>query len=364
MAFSGNIGEWSEAYTLFKVLSDKKLYVGDENLEKIAHLFYPVIKVLRSELGVNYEYTIESDLVVITGDGELLCKVKLDKFTYFAQRTFELIQQRKNLAKKGAFELSEIEQFLRDVHCHNLKAPSSQKTDITLVIHDSKTNQTPSLGFSIKSQLGGASTLLNAGKTTNFRYQLFGMNDHYMDEINGIESKQKIKDRIEKLRLLGVSLDFQRIENEVFANNLILIDSRMDEILSELLVLFYTSSSGSSVSGLVAQLEKSNPLGFNCSHSHQFYQYKIKRLLTDIAVGLTPSKIWDGLYDATGGYLVVKDSGELVCYHLYNKNQFEDYLFANTKFETASTRRHQFGSIYKMEDRYFINLNLQIRFIK
>ena len=31
---------------------------------------------------------------------------------------------------------------------------------------------TPTLGFSIKSQLGGVSTLLNAGKTTNFVYEI------------------------------------------------------------------------------------------------------------------------------------------------------------------------------------------------
>ncbi|MGL5893993.1 MAG: HpaII family restriction endonuclease [Bacteroidales bacterium] len=41
----------------------------------------------------------------------------------------------------------------------------------------------------------------------------------------------------------------------------------------------------------------------------------------------------------------------------------EEYLFNNTKLETPSTSRHDFGTIYKEEDDYFLKLNLQVRFI-
>ncbi|NBV92655.1 MAG: HpaII family restriction endonuclease, partial [Flavobacteriia bacterium] len=43
---------------------------------------------------------------------------------------------------------------------------------------------------------------------------------------------------------------------------------------------------------------------------------------------------------------------------------FEDYLVANTKLDTASTTRHEFGAIYQEQGAYYIKLNLQIRFIK
>jgi type II restriction enzyme len=79
---------------------------------------------------------------------------------------------------------------------------------------------------------------------------------------------------------------------------------------------------------------------------------------------MTPSKVWAGKFDATGGYIIVKDDGEILCYHIYNRNQFEDYLIANTKLDTASTTRHEFGRVYQEEGKYFIKLNLQIRFIK
>lgn len=40
-------------------------------------------------------------------------------------------------------------------------------------------------------------------------------------------------------------------------------------------------------------------------------------------LGMMPSKVWTGELDATGGYLVVKDNGEILCYHIYNRNEFE-----------------------------------------
>jgi len=74
---TGNKGEWSEIYALFKLLGDTVLYPGNENIERIS-----------------------------------------------------------------------------------------------IVIHDQRTNQEPTLGFSIKSQLGSPSTILNASKTTNFTYRI------------------------------------------------------------------------------------------------------------------------------------------------------------------------------------------------
>ncbi|MEG1729646.1 MAG: HpaII family restriction endonuclease, partial [Bacteroidaceae bacterium] len=83
---------------------------------------------------------------------------------------------------------------------------------------------------------------------------------------------------------------------------------------------------------------------------------------TDAALGMMPSKVWTGEYDAIGGYLIVKEDGEIVCYHLYNRNEFENYLFSNTKFETASSSRHDFGKVFREGEDLLFKLNLQIRF--
>ncbi|WP_310558161.1 HpaII family restriction endonuclease [Flavobacterium sp.] len=115
---------------------------------------------------------------------------------------------------------------------------------------------------------------------------------------------------------------------------------------------------------MVKIIEEENPLNFDISNKHQFYTYKTKRLLTDIALGMMPSKVWSGTYEANGGYLIVKEDGEVLCYHIYNKNEFENYLLNNTKLDTGSSTRHNFGTVYLENDSLYFKLNLQIRFIK
>ena len=115
------------------------------------------------------------------------------------------------------------------------------------------------------------------------------------------------------------------LENDIFKNNLVLIDSLLPNIVAEIIKTFFTTTL-SSIKDLTESINKSNPLNYDTQFAHTFYDYKIKRFLTDVALGMTPSKVWTGIYDATGGYLIVKENGDVLCYHIYNRNQFEDYF--------------------------------------
>ena len=53
---SGNVGEWSEIYTLLKLLGEGKVYAGDQNLEKIKDIVYPIIMIIRQEKDGVYDY--------------------------------------------------------------------------------------------------------------------------------------------------------------------------------------------------------------------------------------------------------------------------------------------------------------------
>ena len=353
----GNKGEWSEIYALFKLLGDKQLFAGDADLNKVEELFYPIIKIIRNESGGNFEYALNDDLVIISGGEE---ELRIQVSTFIDQSVILLAKIKEST---GAFSIPEIEEFMTAVNCHTLKAKSTSKTDIRIVIHDQRINQTAELGFSIKSQLGGEATLLNAGKTTNFIYKLddFDPTAEEISEINEIDTRSKIKDRIAAINGKGGNLTFTTLEQNIFKNNLVLIDSLLPNILAEIIKTFFTSNL-STTEDLTANINQINPLNYDTQFAHTFYDYKIKRFLTDVALGMTPSKVWTGIYDATGGYLIVKENGDVLCYHIYNRNQFEDYLFANTKLDTASSSRHEFGKIYAENGQLFFKLNLQIRF--
>jgi type II restriction enzyme len=362
---TGNKGEWSEIYTLFKLLGDKQLFLGNKDIEKLEDLVYPIIKVLRTENNGDFEYSIQDEIIIISGSEEVL-KIPISDFRN--QAIFLLNAIKEN--KQRTFSIPEIEEFMRTINCMSLRASSSAKTDITIVVHDQRTNQQPTLGFSIKSQLGSPSTLLNAGKTTNFIFRINGsLNKNEIDQINSMMVKRGNKFHADlKGRVLAIlnnkcSFNFIKPEQKIFSNNLILIDSLLPQILSQVVLDFY-SSDFSHLTDLVNNTAIKNPLNFDIENEHKFYEYKIKRFLTDVALGMMPSKVWEGQYDATGGYLIVKQNGDVLCYHIYNKNEFEDYLLNNTKLETASSSRHGFGEIYEEDDELYFKLNLQIRFIK
>jgi len=297
---------------------------------------------------------------LITGN-EAPLKIQISEFKSKAQFLLNAIKSNKD----RTFSVPEIEEFMRSINCLSLKASSTSKTDLTIVVHDQRTNQQPALGFSIKSQLGSASTLLNAGKTTNFIFKITGtvLNQARIDELNSIDTRSKIRDRVNAIINENGKFEFVKTERQIFSNNLILIDSKLPEILSELVLEFYTSSK-SLIVDLTSKTTEKNPLNFDNTNEHKFYVYKVKRFLTDVALGMMPSIVWSGQYDATGGYLIVKENGDVLCYHIYNKNQFEDYLFNNTKLDTASSTRHQFGTLYKEGEDLYLKLNLQIRFVK
>ena len=357
---TGNKGEWSEIYALFKLLGDKQLFLGDKNIQKLEGIVYPILKILRSENKGDFEYSIQDEIILVSGNEQVL-KISIAEFKTKALFLLKAIKEN----RERTFSVPEIEEFMQSINCISVKANSSAKTDITVIVHDQRTNQQQTLGFSIKSQLGSPSTLLNAGKTTNFIYKInfIHLTRNDIDQINSIDTRSKIMDRIAQIRNKGGTFEFVKTERQIFSNNLVLIDSLLPEILSQIVFDFY-SGEFSRLTDLVCLTAEKNPLKFDIENEHKFYEYKIKRFLTDVALGMMPSQVWTGKYDATGGYLIVKENGEVLCYHIYNKNEFEDYLLNNTKLDTASSSRHGFGEIYEKNGQLYFNLNLQIRFIK
>lgn len=363
MNISANKGEWSELYALFRLLSDGKLSAGDANLNEIETLIYPIINIIRSDTEGLLNYSIDRDIVLITNDREELARVPISKFTSNAKLLLQKIKE----GNDSAFRIDEIMPFREEIHANKIKADSLNKSDITIVVHDPRTGLKPKLGFSIKSQVGGASTLLNPGKITNFRYKLSdNLNNDLVSQINDIKNFNKKLTTIYqyncKLQFCGI--DPSPKAGNRFFNNLILIDYCMPGLIAEMLLVRYLYNK-SKIADILEIVKSENPFKLDMADSHQYYECKVKRLLTDIALGMTPAHIWNGVYEANGGYLIVKETGDIICYHIYNKKEFEDYLYFNTYLETPSTGRYEFGDIIVNDNgEQIIKLNLQIRFIK
>ena len=235
MRITGNRGEWSELYALIKLMYTGRLYAADENVNRLDDVYFPIIRILRNHATPEQtDYIIHEDTVdvILAGDKvSSIDKVELAKIT-------RLIYSGILAGSDRAFEIPGAPKIMEEMHIDRISAASSDKTDITMQIHDIYTGYNPICGFSIKSELGSAPTLLNASGATNFVYEVRGITDDDMERINAIDTKTKILDRIADIMAHG-ELKFIRVANDNFSSNLMLIDSYMDSIIAEMLLAFY-----------------------------------------------------------------------------------------------------------------------------
>lgn len=354
----GNKGEWSEFYAFIKLLVDKKIIGADKDLKKIDSIVFPILKIVREEFGdkIEYEFQNKEKIKIFSKNLE-----KIVDISDLKTRVADIFNEIKNNSQ--TFSVSNTEDLFDRLKINKLNAGNSKKEDLVLKIHDHIIGKNHEIGFSLKSKLGSPATLLNASGATNFTYKIFGLNKREIKEINKINTKSKVRDRLIAIVEKGGKFIFHKVDSEIFERNLRKIDTVMPEIIAEIL-LAYFSDNGSTFSKLLSNISSKNIKIFNFKLSTEDYIYKIKALLNNTALGMVPASSWDGTLRAHGGVIVIREDGEIVCYHLYNAEEFRNYLFNNTRLESPSTTRHKYGSVYEKGGDLFIKLNLQIRFTK
>lgn len=380
MALTGNKGEWSEIYVFLRLLDTGRLDVADENLNAIPNEFYRILEIIRKETETTNNYVRKDDKITINVRNDSTNDI--EQFSYpiveFAQKADNLLSLIKTTSGR-AFQLPSIAAFLKELRIGSIKDVGHNR-DITITIEDFRTGMSQSLGFSIKSFLGSDSTLFNAGVGTNFIYEIVFPKDCSFDCETFNRTTYPITGRIgARLKSLredyGASIYFRKVQSDCLNQNLLAIDGHMPLLLAELL-LIKSESGRNDLKGCTEILTKANPLHFDTTTHGNIYEYKVKRFLQDCAQGMTPETPWLGIYDATGGQIIVKENGDIVCYHIYELNRFREFLFNSTKFESASTsedadnpghprpnakKKFFYGWVYEEEGKYYIKINLQVR---
>ena len=352
---TANKGEWSELYVLYSLFADHKIPAADNNLQPTARC-YQFLKIFREdEHHRPVVYDLADDKKVIIRGGGTVKEFETSGLSAKTKRIFDAIKN----ATDTTFPVIEAEELMSDFVLTKVKAKSAEKSDLVATIKDDIVSETEPYGFSIKSQVGGASTLLNAsGRGTNFIYKI---SDFFGDIniINSIETHSKVRDRLQAILHNGARLTYIGMTSDTFKENLRTVDSILPNIIAQMLMSYYLGN-GATLGSLCKQVALNNDFELN---EIQIVS-KIKNFLKIIALGMVPQTPWNDRLSTYGGYIVVRDDGQLVCYHLYNEDAFKDYLFNNTKLDTPSSNRHNFGSIYEHNGDLFINLNLQIRFVR
>jgi hypothetical protein len=345
-----NKGEWSELYTFLYLLEKPELEIVNNDLQVVDNQTFKLLKLLLKE------FTFENT-------NDKIKKIYLNNSSKEYLKT--LVIENKDLllnkittqtASSGSFDIPELQSFIDDFFDgEKPKGASNVKGDLVAKVFDNKLVCPKQISYNIKSSLGSPATLLNASNNTNFIYEISGINDNIMNEVNSVNSKNKLLDRYNKLIQNNAGITFSKVQSSVFDFNLRLIDSNLSKILSEILLLSY-SSNQKDIKLLLSNIATNSDEEF-------FYKKKLGDFANSVTFGMRAGSKWNTINEVNGGILLVCTNGNIYLLDLiYNKNYVDKYLIDNIKLDSPSSSRYKMFEIYKENQKYYTKLNLQIRF--
>jgi len=205
----------------------------------------------------------------------------------------------------------------------------------------------------------------NANNTSNIIYRITDSHGHHMtkndiDNVNQIKSRFKYIDRVKKIQSLGYTLDFDSYQDNIFKLNLQLIDSDLPKILAHIVRDIYVNQI-TKVPDIINELNRSNPLNYDLSQGHNFYEYRLINFLVEAALGMTSKTVWTGEYAVIGGLIIVKSNADIVCYHLVDFNKFKHYLKNACRLDNPGGSKMGYGEVYQDNNQSFVKLNFQFK---
>lgn len=313
MPVTRNKGELSEIYALLKVIYQEIIAYGDLS----ASATDDTIKVMKIHLdnsdielkGVHCYVYDNADSPTLYNKSQIISEFELNDI-------LSLIKK-----EKGTFSSGIIDAKVAFLGMDKSKGTSLEKSDMVLSFLE-KGIENLNQGTSIKSFLGGSPTLLNASQATNFIYEIEGLDSQNIDEINNIETRSKVKDRISKIESLGGVLKFHKCENSTYESTLRKVDSKMPEILASALKSFFLKETSNRLSEYVSQ-------HIADSTRQQEVDCRLKDFVKSTMLGIFPTRDWDGNLKATAVLLVNKD-GDLVFYHTNKEATLKDFFYQQT----------------------------------
>lgn len=405
-----NRGEWTEAYVFLRLLGDGRIYGASADLVRDEQTYLDIISIIRDEPGkcIIFERFIQDEMAYVQssmGD-DILKVVTAPELTEKATYLYDAIKSVNAGDRK--IKVPEIQTYLEELSIDSPKANLSDKakekygakTDIIVTTEDSFDHVKTIGGFSIKSHIGSSPTLFNCSSTSGFIYRVVGCDEEGMHKLNHKEGFLDIISAIKQ----DYELEYVGCRNEIFEQNIRIVDSRMDEILQNAILLhigYIDGLNSTSVSDMCNSLAELNPIG--AGNPQVFYAAKLKAFLFASFAGMTASTEWSGRKKLTGGYIDVDREGELLYYRAISDDIFENYLFMHTYVDrpdrgankslavaeanayidegrslteternriiykngrsgTKNSKKGDFGYVYKEGENFYIVVNFQIRF--
>ncbi len=341
--WTSNKGEWSEAYTFLRLLTNPIISAADDFLEMKPGKYY-VVKGLTLS-------TESQTLVVRPMEARYSFNESAKGVTNVEISEALPIILGEIAEGERAFSSPTTQRLFERMGLSKFKAASSQKVDIELELPSLGGGQDAKLGFSIKSMLGSPSTLFNASSTTNIRFSF---------EPEGLEPSSLVGLKYHELRphLVEKAIEFRGYELETFKDNLEFFGIDFPEKLASVVLSAYLGSGTRTLTEAITIWAADN----GGQLAADKFSFQMKNFLRATALGMRPGSPWTGDLEGYGGYIIVKPNGDLTCLHLENDDDFRNYLLSHTKLDFPKSSL--FSPSFVDSDSLNFSVNFQIRFIK
>jgi hypothetical protein len=356
----GNIGDLSELYVLGSLLAKGQVEVIDADGNP-AGRFIKILGASRCEATGIVKIERGAEVLLSTRDDASQKVYKISDLESDAQSLLAEMQDPYNKTKGKGVLCPSVGRIVDGLQLDGLKAKSSDKADVYLKIADPfSVDGTRKAGFTVKSYLSEPPTLVNAGATI-FVYQVDGLSPEQEVAASGLKHKELVR---WLTNLSGVSVRFLNVEDEVFGDNLAMIDLQFGRVLAAALLSGYRVIGGQLsrvfrdhlfIASLPSIVERPNP--------SRYAKNQLRNYLKQSALGMQPSEAWLGDNEVSGGAIIMEKSGVVRCLCLDLDEDFKGFLFDHCKFDTPSGGRHGVGELSKTTSGTVqLKLSLQIRF--
>lgn len=330
---------------------------GNSNIDKLNDLFYQIYITLYNKKHIHGEVLENTCFEISTTGGVCLLRTKA---SVFYEEVIKLLRGFDESDKEVAAKY-----FVQNLLGNNARYDGVPTAVKTLWI-DCKNKSIESV-----------STLLNAsGDNTNFIFEVKGgMDDEKMEHFNNIFKTTVRKgeicfdiataDRMQYLHQIGCDIQFVGTAKNGARTNLVKYGGmEMPAIVGGMLKKFYFEnlSGSTSVEDCIEYLAENDIVGYGFDDLRETYRGKIAQFLLCTFTGMRLGSPWNGRQEVNGGYIVVKNNGDVVAFHSTIADEFKDFLVAKMRMESPSHSRHRDMVIYKDGDRYYLKLALQLRF--
>lgn len=353
--------EWNELYVFFSLLAKGCIMLGDAD-GKPSERNLPIFMISRQEYDGVRQYYIEEENIRMVGE-ENVDFIPREDFATVANMIFALMNEN----REDEIEAPDgVEGFLDAVRC-DLEARTDDRTHFYITFHDASF---PPMGFRIYSRLCAMPALLDGGRTANMKLEQSGVrfSQPAVNKINYTEDPEnpnEVARRMLYIESLGGVLKYNDVADKIFRSNLALIDLNIGRVLTEMVRVMHLDNINK-VDELTAIIEDRNPLKIKeeLIRKHLYYRHKIKEFLLAVALGMRPSKQYNGTESAVAGFVMVDAQGKLLAYRKTERQVFADYLFTHTRLEKGNPEKDKYGYLERENRQYYLKLNLKVSFTK